>query len=134
SDGGYVQEYRTLIATNGFIGNLLIQLGALSAAVAGNLVSGVMKVLGGTPLQHVFLIAAFAGCIRLGQRRGWPLYLLVAALYVPMLVLWTYHNLDRLILPVWPVLLAGIAEEAEHCAGLMRAMIARRHIRWSLAP
>ncbi|HZU24275.1 MAG TPA: hypothetical protein VFA04_02065 [Bryobacteraceae bacterium] len=134
SDGGYLREYLTLIATNGFIGNLLIQLGALSAAVAGNLVSGVMNILGGTPLQHVFLIAATAGCIRLGRRRGWPLYLVVTALYIPMLVLWTYHNLDRLILPVWPVLLAGIAEEAEHCARLMATGIARHRPRLAPAP
>jgi hypothetical protein len=93
-----------------------------------------MNVLGGTPLQHVFLIAAVAGCVRIGRRRRWPLYLVFTALYVPMLVLWTYHNLERLILPVWPVLLAGVAEEAEHCAGLMRQGIARNRPRLARVP
>jgi len=130
----YPSEYLQMIRANGFLQIFITQVGALSGAVATDTITGSTDVLGGLPLQHIFLLAAIAGFIRLGRRRGWPLLFLFTALYLPMLLCWWYHNLARLVLPAWPALLAGIAEEAEHFARLCANAIARRMPRLARAP
>jgi len=134
ASAGYIHEYLQVIRANGFLPTVVTQLGALSGAVATDTITGSTEALGGLPLQHIFLIAAIAGFIRLGRRRRWPLLFLFTALYVPMLLCWWYHNLPRLILPVWPPLVAGIATEAEHFGRLCAKAMARKWPRAAMAP
>ena len=53
-----------------------------------------------------------------------------------MITLWTFEGLDRLAVPAWPILLAGIAEEANHFASLYAHSIKKPSMkpvpRWAL--
>jgi hypothetical protein len=112
----YLAEFLTMARGQGIITHLLEQLAALSASAAESFIPGVMEFLHGIPAHHLIVIAAVAGAIRLGRRRHWPLLLIFGALYLMMVTLWTFEGLDRLVVPAWPILLVGIAEEANHFA------------------
>jgi hypothetical protein len=130
SNINYFQEYIRVIRANGFWSNVTRQFPTLSASVAENFFSGINGLLRGLPLQHTVLAAAIAGGIRLGRRREWPLFLIFTALYLGMLVCWWFDGLTRLVVPVWPFLLAGIAEEASHFGSLCQQSVMRSHF-WS---
>jgi hypothetical protein len=133
TNASYLSEYARMIGVHGLQSNVLHQLASLSAAAAENFLPGLMRFLLGLPLYHVVLAAAIAGCIRMGRRRNWPVYFLFSAWYIVMLLFWWYQGLSRLILPVWPLLLAGIAEEASHVARLCKNAMARSSF-WSSKP
>ena len=132
-DVSYVQEYLRIIRANGFFANILTQIAALAGAAAEDFLTGIADLLHGIPIYPILLVAALAGLIRLSRRLHWRLLAIFTFLYLPMLVCWWYHDLMRLILPAWPALLAGIAEEAEHFASLVRGSLARQRFRWALA-
>jgi hypothetical protein len=114
----YIAEFLSMVRGHNLFAHLLEQIAALSASVAESFFPGLIALLFGIPLHHLILIAAVAGIIRLGRKRQWPLLLMFGALYLLMVTLWTFEGLDRLVVPAWPILLAGIAEEAGHFAAL----------------
>lgn len=131
----YLNEYLQIIRVQGFWHNFMQHLAALSASVAENFFPGGIALLLGLPLYHVVLIAAVAGAIRLGRKRQWPLYLIFTGLYLLLIVAWWSEGLGRLVIPVWPVLLAGIAEEASHVAALcMKSMGTATNAVWRQVP
>jgi hypothetical protein len=69
-----------MIRMNGFWANFVRQLGELSSGVADSLAPRSLGFLGGLPLYHIVLAAAIAGCIRIGLRCRWPLYLIFSGL------------------------------------------------------
>lgn len=121
----YFQEYLRAIQLSGFWPMVFKQTAALSGAVADTFITQVNDVFSGIPLQNVFLLAAVAGAIRLGRKRSWPLFVIFTGFYLVMLVCWWFEGISRLIAPVWPVLLAGIAEEASHFASLCERSIGK---------
>lgn len=135
-NSSYLNEYLRIIRTHGgFWNNFLQQMAGLSGSVAENFFPGAIQLLYGLPLYHVVLIAAIAGAIRLGRKRQWPLYLIFTGLYLVLIVAWWSEGLGRLVIPVWPVLLAGIAEEASHIASLCaKSIAATTSIAWKQAP
>jgi len=131
----YFNEYLRIIRVHGFWQNFMQQLATLSASVAENFFPGAIALLMGLPLYHVVLIAAVAGGIRLGRKRQWPLFLIFTGLYLVLIVAWWSEGLGRLVLPVWPVLLAGITEEASHVASLCaKSLAAAKNGAWKQAP
>jgi hypothetical protein len=114
----YVQEFLAMTKGQGTVAHLLDQVATLSAGTAESLFPGLIEFLHGIPLHHLVLVAAIVGAVRLGRRQNWPLFLIFGALYLVMITLWTFEGLDRLAVPAWPILLAGIAEEANHFASL----------------
>jgi hypothetical protein len=127
ANSSYLADYLRIVHANGFWPNLGKQVADLSSAVSDSFFPGIAGLLGGLPLHHLVLAAAIAGGIRLGRRQQWPLYLVFAGLYLGMLLFWA-GGLARYLVPVWPALLAGIAEEASHFASLCEQAIARsRH-------
>jgi hypothetical protein len=131
----YVNEYLRVVGTYGFWQHLVQQVSVLAASVMENFFPGGNALLYGLPFYNIVLIASVAGCIRLGRARRWPLYLIFTALYLVLIVAWWSDGLSRLVLPVWPVLLAGIAEEASHVASLFaKSLAATKIATWQEAP
>jgi hypothetical protein len=130
----YLHEYLRVIKATGFGPHLLDQMSTLSAAFAETFFSGLLEFLRGIPLHHLVLAAAIAGSVRIGRRRQWPLYLIFTGLYLLMITVWWFQGMGRLIIPVWPVALAGIVEEGGHFAGLCAASMKRFKMapRWAL--
>jgi hypothetical protein len=119
----YLTEFLTMAKGQGLISHVLEQVATLSAGTAESFFPGLIELLHGIPLHHLILIASVVGAIRLGRRQRWPLLLIFGALYLIMVTLWTFEGLDRLAVPAWPILLAGIAEEANHFANLFAQSI-----------
>ncbi len=128
----YLDEYMRAVRMGGFGPHLVSQLATLSASVAEEFFPGIMRYLHGIPLHHMVLIAAIAGCVRAGRRRGWPLALIFTGLYLIMILCWWFPGLGRMMEPVWPILLMGIAEEATFFATLWAQSI--RAAKWKAAP
>jgi hypothetical protein len=112
------------------------QMATLSASVAETFWPGILGFLHGIPLHHLVLAAAISGSVRIGRRRAWPLYLIFAGLYLIMIVIWWFPGMGRLIIPVWPVVVAGILEEGSHFGSLCAASIKNPRFkmipRWAL--
>jgi hypothetical protein len=125
-----------VIRETGLGPHLVNQLSTLSAAVAESFWPGTIEFLHGIPLHHLVLIAAVSGCVRIGRRLNWPLFLIFTVLYLIMITCWWFQGLGRLIVPVWPMLLAGIAEEASHfvslCAQSIKKPAFKAMPRWVL--
>ena len=129
----YLDEYLRVIRATGLGQHLLTQLSTLSASVAEAFLPGMIEFLHGVPLHHLVLAAAISGGVRLGRRQQWPLFLIFTALYLVMITCWWFQGLGRLLVPVWPMLLVGIAEEASHFATLAgQSMKLKAAPRWAL--
>jgi hypothetical protein len=129
----YLDEYLRVIRATGLGQHLLTQLSTLSASVAEAFLPGTIEFLHGIPLHHLVLAAAISGGVRLGRRQQWPLFLIFTALYLVMITCWWFQGLGRLLVPVWPMLLVGIAEEASHLAALAgESMKFKVAPRWAL--
>lgn len=129
----YVNEYLRAVGGRGFLANVLERVSTLSASAAEVFLPGTIEFLHGIPLHHLVLAAAIAGGVRMGRRQQWPLFPIFTALYLMMLACWWGEGLGRLMIPVWPMLLVGIAEEASHFATLAgRSMKFKAAPRWAL--
>jgi hypothetical protein len=131
TNASYFNEYVRIIRVHGFWANFMKQLAAISDGVAENGAPGLVAISFGLPIYHLPLAAAIFGGIRIGRRCGWPLYLIFSALYCAMMLVWWFEGMGRLILPAWPALVAGIAEEAAHLATLFKTAMARSPF-WSV--
>ena len=125
TNASYIGEYLRIIRVNGLWSNFLKQFASFSGAVAENAAPGFIEFVAGLPLYHLALAAAISGGIRIGRSRSWPLYLIFSALYCFMVLLWWFEGMTRLIIPAWPMLLAGMSEEAAHLATLFEKSMAR---------
>lgn len=125
----YLDEYLHVIRASGLGQHLLTQMSTLSASVAEGLLPGTIEFLHGIPLHHLVLAAAISGGVRIGRRQNWPLFVIFTAGYLAMITCWWFQGLGRLIVPVWPVLLVGIAEEASHFSFLVA-----QSMKWKAAP
>jgi hypothetical protein len=124
----YLTSYLRVIEVNGFWAGVYQQVANVLTVTADSFVVGSATVLHGVPLQPVFILAAISGGVRMARRK-WRLYLIFAALYLVMIMCWPIYDvshLGRLLLPVFPALLAGIAEEASYFAGLCEQTIRQR--------
>jgi len=129
----YLDEYLRVIRSKGLGEHLLTQVSTFSASVAEAFWHGIIEFLHGIPLHHLFLAAAISGCVRMGRRQQWPLFLIFTALYLVMINCWWFQGLGRLLVPVWPIMLAGIAEEASHFASLAgQSLKSKAAPRWAL--
>lgn len=74
----------------------------------------------GLACSHVLAAGALAGCCRLARSGAGLHGLAFAALYLAVLLNWNYPPNERLLFPVFPVLLAGLAREILRLADAMR--------------
>jgi hypothetical protein len=128
----YLDEFLKMVKGTDPASHFLLEMATFSASTAESFFPGLLQYLYGIPLHHLILAASIVGAVRLGRRKQWPLILIFGALYLLMIMLWTFEDLNRLVVPVWPVLLVGIAEEANHLATLFGQSI--KNPAWKLAP
>ncbi len=81
-------------------------------------------------LTEVLGVAMISGIVHLVRRRGetWQ-YAAFGAVSAAMLLVWYFPPNERFVLPLVPLLLAGLLTEMEHLAGLLRSGM--RHQDWS---
>jgi hypothetical protein len=76
-------------------------------------------------LTEVIAVAMIAGVVRLA-RRGIALdYALFALVSTGIMLVWHFPPNERFVLPLYPLLVAGLVAELEHLGGMLK--IARRH-------
>ena len=72
-------------------------------------------------LAQVIAVAMISGIVRLVRRGQTQLYALYAAMTAALLVVCSFPANERLVLPLFPLALAGLLVEMEHFFGLCRA-------------
>ena len=77
-------------------------------------------------LTQVIGIAMIAGTIRLVRRGVMLQYAAFALVSIGMLLVWHFPPTERFVLPLFPLLIAGLLEELQHLAKLLRAGFAHR--------
>jgi hypothetical protein len=71
-------------------------------------------------IARVLAAAAVVGAARLVRRDGWSAYTAFAAGYLALLLVWNYLPDQRFLLPVFPLLAAGLLLELRRVAGALR--------------
>ncbi len=72
-------------------------------------------------LTEVVAIAMISGCVRLFRRGIGVQYSFFAILSSAMLIVWHFPSNARFVLPLCPLLLAGLVTELEHLATMLRS-------------
>ena len=81
----------------------------------------------GIAVGRILAAAALAGAIRLAWRTRKIQFPLFAVVYLALLLIWHYQPADRLMVPVFPLLLAGFWVETERfCATIRRSLTGPR--------
>jgi hypothetical protein len=100
-------------------------LDGVFSGIAGLLIFDLGKTAWGMHLARVLAIAAIAGTVRLARRRGMTPYHWFAAAYTAILLVWHFPPNERFLLPLFPLLLAGVGAELAHLAEGIRSAWAR---------
>ena len=81
--------------------------------------------LAGTPfgmhLARFLAIVVIAGTVRFARERGMTAYHWFALMYTAILLVWHFPPNNRFLLPLFPLLLAGVATELANLAGVIRS-------------
>ena len=73
----------------------------------------------GVHLSRLISIAAISGVVRLARERGLSPYHWFAICYAPILLLWHFPPGERFVMPMYPLLLAGLYVELRHFSALL---------------
>lgn len=98
--------------------------GALLSGIGGLLIFNLGDTYGGTHLARLLAFASIAGTLRLARRNGMSPYHWFAAGYVAFLLVWHFPPAKRFLIPLAPLLAAGLYTELRHLAALLRASFA----------
>lgn len=74
-------------------------------------------------LTQVVGVAMIAGVVRMARRRISLDYALFSLVSVGILLIWHYPANERLVLPMFPLLLAGLVTEMEHFFGMLKGVL-----------
>ena len=75
----------------------------------------------GMHLARFLAIVVIAGTVRFACRRGMTAYHWFALMYTAILLVWHFPPNNRFLLPLFPLLLAGLAIELSNLAGVVRS-------------
>jgi hypothetical protein len=75
----------------------------------------------GKHVARLLTLLAVFGVIRLTRRTGTGLFAVFGAMYASMLLVWHYPPDERFLLPLYPLLTAGVACELGHLCGLIQS-------------
>ena len=79
-------------------------------------------------LTQVIAIAMIAGVVRVARRGILVSYAAFAAVSTGMLLIWHFPPNERFVLPLYPLLVAGLVEELEHLGSMMRTAFRHRDL------
>jgi hypothetical protein len=79
-------------------------------------------------LTQVIAIAMISGIVRLARRGVAVPYALFALVSSGMLVVWHFPPTERFVLPIFPLLAAGLVVELEHLAQMLRAAFRHKDV------
>ncbi len=96
-------------------------LDGVFSGIAGLLIFDLGKSVFGMHLSRFLAIGAIVGVVRLARTRGLTPYHGFAALYTAILLAWHFPPNERFMLPLFPLLLAGIGCELAHLSGVIRS-------------
>jgi len=88
---------------------------------AGSLVT--MKLVENQPMKilaEVMAVAMIAGIVRLARRGVGQVYALFALASAGMLIVWHFPPTERFVLPLLPLMVAGLVEELGHLASMIQ--------------
>jgi hypothetical protein len=77
-------------------------------------------------LTQVIAVAMISGVVRLWRRESCRLYALFAIMSCAILAVWHFPPNERFVLPLYPLLLAGLFTEMEHLAGMLWGAFRKR--------
>jgi hypothetical protein len=103
------------------IDELLYSIGSL-------IVPKVLALLPVKILTQVIAIAMISGVVRLARRGIAVPYALFALVSSGMLVVWHFPPTERFVLPIFPLLAAGLVVELEHLAQMLRAAFRHKDV------
>ena len=95
-------------------------LDAMLAGTAELLIFDLAKTPFGMHLARFLAVVAIAGTVRLARSTGMSVYHWFALLYAPILLVWHFPPTNRFLLPLFPLLLAGLATEMANLAAVVR--------------
>jgi hypothetical protein len=126
----YYTDYLGYWVRDGTARNLAVvvwsNLDSLLLSIGGMFVFGLGDSIAGKSLARVLAVAAIVGTARLWRRSGATAYVLVTAGCLLALLLWNFPPDQRVIVPVFPILLAGFSAELLRLAGKLRAAFVER--------
>lgn len=94
-------------------------LDGVFTGTAGLVIFDLAKTAWGTFLARFLAIGTITGTARLARRIGATPYHWFAAAYTAILLVWHFPPNERFMLPVFPLLAAGLAVELTHLAGML---------------
>jgi hypothetical protein len=97
-------------------------LDGVFSGVAGLLIFDLGKSVLGMHLSRFLAIGAIAGVVRMARTRGLSPYHGFAAAYTAILLVWHFPPNERFVLPLFPLLLAGLESELAHLGGVIRSV------------
>lgn len=97
-------------------------LDGVFSGIAGLLIFDLGKSILGMHLSRFLAIGAIAGVVRMARTRGLSPYHGFAAAYTALLLVWHFPPNERFMLPLFPLLLAGLGSELAHLGGVMRSV------------
>lgn len=77
-------------------------------------------------LTQVIAVAMIAGTVRLARRKFGLEYGVFAALSCSILLIWTFPSTERFMIPLFPLLLAGLVTEIEHMGRMFQTAFRHR--------
>lgn len=96
-------------------------LDGVFSGIAGLLIFDLGKSALGVHLSRLLAIGAIVGVVRLARTRGVTPYHGFAAAYTAILLVWHYPPNERFLLPLFPLLLAGVGRELAHLGSVIRS-------------
>ncbi len=100
-------------------------LDGVFSGIAGLLIFDLENSTFGAYLSRALAVGAIVGTVRLARQRGITPYHWFAAMYTAILLIWHFPPNERFMLPLFPLLLAGMGTELIHLAGVMKIAWAR---------
>jgi hypothetical protein len=97
----------------------------LLASLGGLVLPKITGLLFEKILAQVIGVAMISGVVRLVRRGQARLYALFAGFSTALLLVWHFPPTERLVVPLFPLALAGILVEGEHFVSLLQ--VSRRH-------
>ncbi len=95
--------------------------GALLSGIGGLFIFNLGDTYWGVQLARLIAIGSISGAVRMARRTGVSPFHWFAAGYTLLLLVWHFPPAERFLIPIMPLLVAGLYTELRHLVTLLRA-------------